>query len=323
MTSIKLKSFVFFIFASLISCSTVTNTGDKSNNILTSSEIVNNKETFIRFLECAITNAPDTAKVPLKEALNAAKISPIDFPKASMDDAVKLYGQYCSNLSKITDSVDNKPSVIPSIVPSPLDSNSSNINFPGLSENAEANLAYIKSYLNCSLEKIASSKNTNDILQKISISSYLNALRFVSLNDMTKAKAQIMLESYYKNYKIDDCLNLPSTTKTPQPIVNVANTLSDGVSAENCEQESNLKSGTGASINISFVNNATKKINIYWLDFNGKRVSYKKGLETGNTHKQQTFVTHPWLITDENDNCIKIYKTSLASNNTSIAIDSF
>lgn len=84
-----------------------------------------------------------------------------------------------------------------------------------------------------------------------------------------------------------------------------------------CDAESTLKSKTGKSINVNFINNTGKNINIYWLDMNGKRVSYKNNLAPSGKHPQQTFVTHPWLITDTSGNCLGVY---LFNESTDISI---
>jgi hypothetical protein len=57
---------------------------------------------------------------------------------------------------------------------------------------------------------------------------------------------------------------------------------------------------------ITFVNNASETIKVYWLSFEGKRVLYHT-LKPGEAAEQVTFLTHPWLITDENDNAWQLY----------------
>lgn len=89
------------------------------------------------------------------------------------------------------------------------------------------------------------------------------------------------------------------------------------LSSKSCSEESSSKSlQSTSSTSITFKNSTSSKIRIYWLDFNGKRVEYSKsghqassdgGLEAGASYTQQTFVTHPWLITDDQGNCQGIY----------------
>lgn len=95
-----------------------------------------------------------------------------------------------------------------------------------------------------------------------------------------------------------------------------------GFTADSCSAEGRLKSGSGASTSITFKNSSQGKIRIFWLDSNGKRVEYNKsghqangdgGLEAGASFTQQTFVSHPWLITNEQGQCQGIYTANAAS----------
>jgi hypothetical protein len=57
---------------------------------------------------------------------------------------------------------------------------------------------------------------------------------------------------------------------------------------------------------ITFVNKSGQPVRIYWLDFSGQRILYGKlGNEDGLT--QATYLTHPWLITDESGNAWNVY----------------
>jgi hypothetical protein len=57
---------------------------------------------------------------------------------------------------------------------------------------------------------------------------------------------------------------------------------------------------------ITFINQAPETIKIYWLSFEGKRVLYHT-LKPGEAAEQVTFLTHPWLVTDDNDNAWQLY----------------
>ena len=57
---------------------------------------------------------------------------------------------------------------------------------------------------------------------------------------------------------------------------------------------------------IRFENQSGKKIKIYWLDYSGNRKLYKI-LENNQVHSQPTFLTHPWLVTGEDDRAWQIY----------------
>ncbi len=98
-----------------------------------------------------------------------------------------------------------------------------------------------------------------------------------------------------------------------------------GLKASACAEEKNLKSSSGASTNIRFKNSSSALIRIYWLDHTGKRVEYingrqaangNGGLAAGGSFDQQTFVTHPWVITTANGDCLGIYTPTDTSNVT-------
>ncbi|WP_093554872.1 VHL beta domain-containing protein [Pseudoduganella namucuonensis] len=57
---------------------------------------------------------------------------------------------------------------------------------------------------------------------------------------------------------------------------------------------------------ITFVNKSGQDVKIYWLDFSGRRVLYMI-LEADKSYSQQTYLTHPWLVTDGRDNVWNIF----------------
>ncbi len=57
---------------------------------------------------------------------------------------------------------------------------------------------------------------------------------------------------------------------------------------------------------ITFVNKSGEPVRIYWLDFNGDRVLYGK-LGSEDALTLATFLTHPWLITDDSGSVWYIY----------------
>ena len=52
------------------------------------------------------------------------------------------------------------------------------------------------------------------------------------------------------------------------------------------------------STNVTFINTRPKKVTLYWIDYDGKRVSYGEIDPAGGTQEQQTYVTHPWVVVD-------------------------
>jgi hypothetical protein len=48
-------------------------------------------------------------------------------------------------------------------------------------------------------------------------------------------------------------------------------------------------------------------VNVYWIDYQGQRVPYFAALGAGQSPVQQTFITHPWIVTDANGACLGIW----------------
>jgi hypothetical protein len=98
------------------------------------------------------------------------------------------------------------------------------------------------------------------------------------------------------------------TPQSSQPVVkSVDRSSGTPVVPVDCKEERNLRSlGTNVSTSIEFRNRGTKVIRIYWLDHSGKRVLYGT-IGRDQIHSQQTFITHPWVITDTADQCKAIY----------------
>jgi hypothetical protein len=72
-------------------------------------------------------------------------------------------------------------------------------------------------------------------------------------------------------------------------------------------EEKGLKSGdSDVETRITFVNKSGKTIKVYWLDQDGDRQHYQT-MKDGESHEQHTYLTHPWLITDEDDNAWYVF----------------
>ncbi|QBB71940.1 hypothetical protein ELE36_17110 [Pseudolysobacter antarcticus] len=72
-------------------------------------------------------------------------------------------------------------------------------------------------------------------------------------------------------------------------------------------QERAAKSiGNESKAEIEFVNKSGQVVKIYWLDFDGHRNLYKT-LKVGESYNQQTYLMHPWLVTDANDKAWDIF----------------
>jgi hypothetical protein len=120
----------------------------------------------------------------------------------------------------------------------------------------------------------------------------------------------ISFNRWYGGFNITD-KNSVTTYPDAVPIRTV-----DGVEEYACSGEGRIKSSQGASIYMDFVNQRGSNMNIYWLNTNGSRVTYKTNLLNNQTHNQQTFVTHPWLVTDNTGTCVAIYRPVTATKKT-------
>jgi hypothetical protein len=176
-----------------------------------------------------------------------------------------------------------------------------------------------KALLQCAYDnmKAQNSKDPSVVLLGIELLSQLNASRF--LDDATFVQQKAGLNATALKFK-PYCTNpgaAPSPSAGPLTPVKVVS----GVTEYSCDAEKTLKSASGPSINITFVNNSSGSVKIYWLDQSGTRRSYNANLAKGAKHPQQTFVTHPWLITDASDKCLKIFvPTDASANGANIGI---
>jgi hypothetical protein len=67
-----------------------------------------------------------------------------------------------------------------------------------------------------------------------------------------------------------------------------------------------IKSVVGAATKITFVNRSTENIRVYWIDYTGTRVLYRT-LAPGEEYQLNTYLHHPWVITDDNGNAWTVY----------------
>lgn len=56
---------------------------------------------------------------------------------------------------------------------------------------------------------------------------------------------------------------------------------------------------------VTFVNKTGMTVQVWWLDFEGKRILYNT-LAPDEEYRQQTYLTHPWIITDVKGNALQL-----------------
>jgi hypothetical protein len=77
--------------------------------------------------------------------------------------------------------------------------------------------------------------------------------------------------------------------------------------SKQCVSESVSSSQNGKiATEITFINQRSAPVKLYWLDYLGQRKFYTL-IAPRNRITQSTYVTHPWVITDTNDNCLGVY----------------
>jgi len=87
-----------------------------------------------------------------------------------------------------------------------------------------------------------------------------------------------------------------------------------------CAEERNLRSlATSTPTSIVFTNRGDKPIRLYWISHQGKRVLYAT-LERSQVVSFQTYMTHPWVVTNAADECQAIYMPAPHRQEISVAI---
>jgi von Hippel-Lindau disease tumor supressor len=77
--------------------------------------------------------------------------------------------------------------------------------------------------------------------------------------------------------------------------------------SQKCNGESvSISRNSRVSTEITFINQRSVPVKTYWLDYSGKRKFYAQ-IQPGDKVVQQTYVTHPWVITDASNNCLGVY----------------
>lgn len=58
---------------------------------------------------------------------------------------------------------------------------------------------------------------------------------------------------------------------------------------------------------VTFVNRTQSTRVVYWIDEQGARHEYAR-LQPGREHSQPTYLTHPWLIADDDGACVQMFR---------------
>ncbi|MFI2709091.1 hypothetical protein ACH495_03020 [Micromonospora sp. NPDC018662] len=66
-------------------------------------------------------------------------------------------------------------------------------------------------------------------------------------------------------------------------------------------------SGGGPETFVDFVNARTAPVVVNWLDYDGRRQRYAV-LQAGQSYRQQTYLGHPWVVTDEQGRALACFE---------------
>jgi hypothetical protein len=84
---------------------------------------------------------------------------------------------------------------------------------------------------------------------------------------------------------------------------------------QDAQMESSLKFINGdTSTSVDFINETAGPVLVYWLNYSGARVYYNT-IPSGYHYVQQTYITHPWVVTNNAGTCQAIFhrpRTELA-----------
>jgi hypothetical protein len=74
-----------------------------------------------------------------------------------------------------------------------------------------------------------------------------------------------------------------------------------------CKEEENLASmNSNVETSINWINVSGEVRKTFWLNYQGMRAPYAV-LQPDDQFEQGTFTTHPWLVTDADNNCLQIF----------------
>lgn len=99
---------------------------------------------------------------------------------------------------------------------------------------------------------------------------------------------------------------------SPPPLVGTASNsgpraIGAELQAQSCAGERSLRSiSATTATRVEFVNDTSSSKRVYWLSYTGERVHYGT-LSPRQSYVQPTFLTHPWVVTDDAGNCGAIF----------------
>jgi hypothetical protein len=82
---------------------------------------------------------------------------------------------------------------------------------------------------------------------------------------------------------------------------------------QNCLDEAQLRSAnSNVSATVDFENQSGQAVKIFWMTYQGERKLFKE-LASAQSYRQQTYLAHPWVITDSAGKCLQIFTPRASS----------
>jgi VHL beta domain len=108
------------------------------------------------------------------------------------------------------------------------------------------------------------------------------------------------------NKRLTALMPVPTTTSSTTTTTTAPKPLTVDPVASHCADEGKVVSpASSQAATITFSNQTTQTLKIYWLDYTGARKPYGE-VAPGATTTQATFVGHYWMLADATDQCARI-----------------
>lgn len=86
-----------------------------------------------------------------------------------------------------------------------------------------------------------------------------------------------------------------------------AGMMGNALAQSHCSAEKGSRSTQGQhATEVVFSNQGAHTVSIWWLNYKGLRVWYQD-LAPGESYTQPTYLTHPWVVTDAQAQCMGLY----------------
>lgn len=110
----------------------------------------------------------------------------------------------------------------------------------------------------------------------------------------------------------------PSNPSLGSGLINA--TFDSSVKETNCALETSLRADLGNMFSVNFENKTNMKLKVYTITSSGTR-DFKQDITPGSKYRRQNGITNqPWVITDENGSCLKIF-TGVVSGESFITLN--